>query len=519
MKKLHALLPVVFLVILYFLYVTIVFKPFSFNNFSLIDDGQTILYSDKLISCIKGDCSGAEEVLVEKEFGRFRPMYWILQTIQYVIFGLNAQIYHVFRIYILGIILSILVYLNLKKYHVIPIISIFASAVFFLNFSFTENIIRLGPTEPYVLIIIGIISLILAKSKITYKDTVVITVLMAIAQLIKEISFVFLLPISYLLFINGGKEKVKQILLISFITIFLLIAGRVIARPDASSIAYSSFYEIGNFLDNLKGQYSALSQSLSPFLKISLLLLAVGIFIRQIRKYMNIKFLIFWFLSSFAFFFILVPWSFVLERYLLLVVFSFSVILGLLMDSYIKGINTISKNRYHKIALITFAFFVVSHLFSSYFGLQYPKNLNYTSWYRTFTQFEHDQVEAIAIEIERGNKVYINAVDHIDNWEVLFEIPLHLSYLRNISDTPKLLDAQNIPNDGVLFHRSPFVNAVDNTTLQEFDVVYENKYEVSQIDPLLFRNSFKIKPVSTLVFPPLKDDKFKYQWQIYRLNN
>ena len=84
-------LTILAVVVLYIIYSLNVLSPGSYQSFSLIDDGQTIQNNFFIKECVvEKKCEDIKSVLVEKEFGRFRPAYWM---INYSIFNEEVSIF------------------------------------------------------------------------------------------------------------------------------------------------------------------------------------------------------------------------------------------------------------------------------------------------------------------------------------------------------------------------------------------------------------------------------------------
>ena len=207
-------LPIFLISVVYLLYAYFVLAPSNYKYFSLIDDGQSIQNSQYINDCIVyNNCSNANEVFIEKQFGRFRPGYWMIQHFLYKSIDLDPIAHHQFRIYIVGY-LSILFISLFVLQAGSGILAIFLStAVFVTSYSFSENIIRLGPQEPYQILFIGIFSLIFLFRKAFLKKIsymyyyLLLLLLLLIAVSIKETSFVIALPPLLISLINPTTKK------------------------------------------------------------------------------------------------------------------------------------------------------------------------------------------------------------------------------------------------------------------------------------------------------------------------
>ena len=162
------------------------------------------------------------------------------------------------------------------------------------------------------------------------------------------------------------------------------------------------------------------------------------------------------------------------------------------------------------------SFILIMNAFSRGLPINLAKTLNYRNWFLVFTTFEKNQVEAIA-KYEK-QKLYINARENINNWEVLYEIPIHLKFLYNSPQNVELLKKE-LPKDGYVFSRSPFDLEISLDELDELSykrIDYQH-YSVDQIDPIEFRKVFVLKPIQTTLSPPIVEDKHEYYWEIREL--
>lgn len=516
MKISKNIVALIVLVVIYFLHSFTVLKPTHLNYFSLIDDGQSILNADILTSCLQTfSCEKVGEVLVEQEFGRFRPLYWVVQTLQYVALGLDAQAHHVFRVLVVGTGIVVLLFANLMKLRVIPYVGILSGVIFFTNYSYAENIVRLGPAEPYIVLFVACLPFLLLRDTIRKKDFYILSTLLLVSQLVKETSFIYYFPVALIILLSKKEFPQRWLAILGFISVSMLIIGRIISNPGDSEVAYTTKYQLSGFFTNFISQYNGLNDSTNPLLKLLFISSAFSFVIPSLRKHIHIKAFIFWFITTGISFGILVPWSFVLERYYLIVIFGLAILTGMIINAFIKRTLEINNLKI-RLAVGGVMLLVISHMLAAYLGLQYPKSINYSNWYSRFTEFEYEQVKAIAEQIQNSETIYIDGVDTLDNWEVLYEIPLHLTYLYDINTPLKLASAQVLPENGVIFHREPFVHVLTSELLSQADIVDQKRYEIEQIDHFKFQQEFRRKPITTLMNPPLNTKPIIYSWTIYR---
>lgn len=513
-------LTILTVVVLYIIYSLNVLSPGSYKSFSLIDDGQTIQNNVFIKNCfIKNECEDIKSVLVEKEFGRFRPAYWLINYAIFDSVGLNPILLHQIRVYFVGTLLVILlVVLNIKSgANFIP--TVIASIFFFTSYSFTENIVRLGPVEPFQLLSLSVMSYFYLFGE--NRKWLWIIIFYVFSSLIKETSVVVLFAILLTTWLFDKSKNGKATSLFAFVVgFFAFFLTRLLIQPDSSSIAYSTNFkfDLKLIFNNIKQYFEILLNITSPFIKTVLIVYAfVGILTKKIKLIKN-KYFVYWFLVMLFFTGILVPWKYVLERYLLVTLFSISIVLALFLTEIQNlVIEILAGHKLKKWLVIVFNLlflFLLLNMLSFKFSLDYPKSTNYRNWYSNFLRFEADQVSAIVNTT--NSRVYIGAVDSIDNWEVLYEIPIHIKFIHNRDI--EIVRTDIVPKEGYVFMRTPFVNSFNNTDLISNGYIEDNRglYEVSQIDPLKFRTSFIYRPLSTLLNPPISESKFLYTWVIYK---
>lgn len=518
--SINSWLTIFVVVALYLVYSFNVFSPGLYQSFSLIDDGQTIQNNFFIKECfVVKKCEDIKSVLVEKEFGRFRPAYWIINFLIFDRVGLNPILLHQVRVYLIGTLLVFMLLVLAVKSGASFISTAIASIFFFISYSFTENIVRLGPVEPFQLLSLSVMSYFYLFGD--NRKWLFIIIFYAISSLIKETSVValFALSLTTWLFDKSNKGKVISmwILIFGFITFILT---RLFVQPDSGSIAYSTNFkfDLRLIVFNIKQYFEMLLNITSPFIKVGLIAYAfVGVLARKINLFKN-KHFVYWASIMLVFTGILVPWKYVLERYLLVTLFSISIVLALFLTEIQNlVIEILVRHKLKKWLVIVFNLlflFLLLNMLSFKFSLDYPKSTNYKNWYSNFLRFEADQVSAIVNTT--SSRVYVGAVDSIDNWEVLYEIPIHIKFIHNRDI--EIVRTDIAPKEGYVFMRTPFVNSFNHADLISNGYIEDNRgsYEVSQIDPLKFRNSFIYRPLSTLLNPPISESKFLYTWAIYK---
>lgn len=516
-STLTKLLVMFFASVVYLTYSYFVLIPNKYQNFSLIDDGQTIINNSYFNQCFEGKgCNNLYNIIIEKEFGRFRPGYWVINYLKYELIGLNPILLHSVRVYLIGLIVTLLIGIILFKSKGSIIAVLISMIFFFTSFSFTENIVRLGPVEPYQVVFLALASYFyLFGNK---QKWIFIIIFYLLSTLIKETSVVVLLPIILTSLYYKDKDWKKSGYILFFGVMFFIFS-RYFARPIDSSVAYIENFKLdsGLIFKNVSQYFHLILNSTSPFIKIlTFVYLSLILLQRNVKKLFN-KNLVYWILMFILFTGILVPWKYVLERYILVSLFSLSIVFGIMITQIQKTIYEIylkhSLSKFFQLIFnLVFILFLINMLFMK-FPLDYAKSVNYRNWYSQFLRFENDQVTAIVNT--RAEKVYIDAIDSIDNWEVLYEIPIHTKQIFNSEIQTVRVDS--VPVNGFVFVRTPFLLGFKEEELVKngFKLVEQSSYSVKQIDPLKFRENFSYRPLTTLINPPILDQEFKYDWKIF----
>lgn len=503
--------------IIYLSHSYFVLSPNKYQSFSLIDDGQTILNNSYFKECFNGrGCNNLSNVLVEKEFGRFRPAYWSINYFTFEAIGLNPILLHQVRVYIIGLTIILLIGIILFKSGGSAVSVLISSLFFFTSFSFTENIVRLGPVEPFQLITIALMSYFYLFGD-KYKWLFIIAFYI-FSTLIKETSVVLLFPLLITAFYFNEKDK-KNVVTMSFFGIAFFILSRYFTKPIDSSVAYieNLQFDINLVLNNFRQYFQLILNSTSPFIKtFSLIYIFLMISGKNVKLLFS-KNIIYWVLTFIFFTGVLIPWKYVLERYVLVSLFSLSIVIGLMTTQIQKFIfdyytKNKSGNLFQLVVNSVFILLLINMVFLK-FPIDYAKSVNYRNWYSQFLRFENDQVSAIVNT--RADIVYINAVDTIDNWEVLYEIPIHIKHIFNRD--VKVVRVDTIPNKGYVFVRTPFLSNFSEADLidKKFGLIDSGSYRVTQIDPIKFRETFSFRPLTALIKPTILSQEYQYSWKIY----
>ena len=218
--------------VLVFFLAAIVYFPLFFSNLSLIDDHEVISFlmkyrADGLAATIQSlawfpDLSPGQ---------RFRPIYYVLRTIEAILYEDNAFFWAASRI-TMAIFFSYSVLHILKTF--LPVSCAVAGAIFMVWAPWTRDVFfRFGPSEGYALLFAGLlIFFLLSKSGVHW-----LGVSFSIAMLIgiKE-NYVVLMPVFFIaIYFLLRQRKYFSVFLVSALLIFSLICLTVILQKLAAS--------------------------------------------------------------------------------------------------------------------------------------------------------------------------------------------------------------------------------------------------------------------------------------------
>jgi len=389
-------------IILLFAISLIVFVP-TFNiKFSWIDDGWDILVADKI---------------VETNIGRFRPVYWLWQTVVYIIGESYSSIHYLLH-YVLIFSVVFLVY-KIIYFFTKSNMSSFVGALILLIFPLNaENWIRLGPAEP-IMIFFVLISFYIFFTKGDIKKSVFFIVL---ALLTKE-TVIAILPafILYYFLLLFTKKKVKNTF--SYVMGILMLCSVSVLISMLNKKGYSNSY-VFNILTAKYNFELYLRFIIQAFPAI---ILFIGtLLIRNIRPIVNFKFnkikefeisKFLFLMLALSFILIQSPWAWVLNRYLLPAVAMGSIFIGLEFYSLNKKLRIL--------VLIIISLFAINAI---------VKINEQTVRQRHSTNNIYLMIKRVSEVTPKDGKVYFNFKDNDGTMEPLFESDLHLKLFFNRQD-------------------------------------------------------------------------------------
>ncbi len=416
--------------------------PNLFINWMLIDDGYDIWFvrefSQKLYNFAFIDAFGQ---LLEAG-GRFRPVYWIYNWFVWLVGGNQAWVHHLAHILIFAGII-ILIYHFAKKITSSANAGLLSGIIFALTSLNYENWIRIGPQEPLVALFSLLVFYFIFTGK--YKCAA-ITILLSIfsketaVAIVSGLLFIFLFRTKMLP--SKNRLKIKHLLFFSLATVFVLVFITSSIRSG-----YSTGYSLKtDIVGNLLSYRSLLIRGLEPFLSVALVSFTVRLLVavknKSIAKmrenmYLEILFLI----VAVSFVFLQLPWSFVLERYLLPSIAFLSVFIGSeLSVLFTQGLDRINKGV-GKLVLAGLGFILV------YFTFTAGMELSFRTMISVYQTDSVDRMTTYLAENASPNMtVFMNLEEGMHTMEYVEETRLHLSEFKNRSD----IDVKYIPDDFVL---------------------------------------------------------------------
>lgn len=296
--------------------------PNLFIYWMLIDDGYTILVDQKLTLLVRNlDLPGIGGILVESQYGRFRPLYWIYNWIVYLIGGNEPSVHRLFHI---GIYLLIIFVIYKVSYRLTKsrAFSLLGSALFAVTPLNLENWMRLGPVEP----ILGLLLLLSAYFLIVRRNWKLSVFFMFLSFLTKETAIAIIPPLAVLYlgekFILKKRKESQQIF--RTLLIGLLFSLGLILITLSIRVGYSQYYSLNVYrMITSSLEYLKLTRrEFSPFFEISLIAFGLSI-LRDFRQniFHQIKtkelYGTFFLASYLSLILIQSPWVFTMERYML----------------------------------------------------------------------------------------------------------------------------------------------------------------------------------------------------------
>lgn len=414
----------------------ITYLPSINLKFSLLDDGLTILNSRLISTSITNlDVQSLLAVLLEPLNGRVRPVYWLAQSLMTIISLQNSNIFHLWR-------LSLLVATMLVAYKIMSKLRIHYSVIFLsiliyiFNIQNLENYYRLGPVEPFIVLILVLIFNLLFFSKNNNKYLYInMVTLNFLGTFIKENFFVVgmsLLPILVLPQVRKNNIFLKKLLFLSISSVVFGVCVFAIKNSYPPLLTdYSSNYVINipNIINNGWKYVKMISHYQSPFFELSLIYLifiVVQIFKNGLKK-LSIEYLFtlcLW-LVVLSQLFVLSPWKFMLNRYISFVNINLILIYSITLSAIFNKLFFLLRkiNNKYMIVIVT-SFFAI--MYSQTFIRNYFDIANYQLYAKTDSDVSFNSIMSIANFIPNNSTLFVNYKKGDSNIELFEEMGWHL---------------------------------------------------------------------------------------------
>lgn len=515
-------------------------------NWSMVDDGKSAEVSQRLTnSFINLDASGFISNLLEPEYGRFRPLYWIYLWFTFLIFDSSSFLHHLFHLslFILSCFVIYRIGTDLFKEKFVGII---ASLIFAVDSFSLENWYRLGPQEPMVALLL-LLSFVLYKKFMTnrnIKSLVLSDVLIVVAFLFKEtvIAYVVvLLSLTVISYITEKDRNLVKVKLINSLLMALIIIGiRFLTTGIYPTSGYASLYvfNISTMVDNFKLFSDMIFRGYSPFVSILLVSFLIRIVFFIVKKgftftikryYWNIFFLS-WF---FCFLAIQTPWSFAFGRYLQvsfvgLFIFMAAEFSNLLTDiNWLLAENTKKLKRLDVLASLLISKVILFALFFVIITYHLVVDMNYIVWVKSISDFDGSMMTSLLNYAKSGRKVYLNADYREGPLEIYYGIGWHIKYIYKIDNfifDYVNVDSQFEKGDLVLMHgEKPMIDEKAIKFKHKMSSVLNNAVTIDTINPFVPNVLLRMIPAKIIDFSVeggkhsnfYSTSSYTYEWKIY----
>lgn len=459
-----------FLPVLLLLFTFFLIKPSLSLPFSLIDDTEMIKRSEILSQQFsQGDFSNTGWIFLEQDTGRTRPFYWISMYLRFITFGKNAFLFHLSDVLItLGIVACF--YYLVKKISRSSLIAFFSALPIILFYRSIENLYRLGPQEPLMLLLIllSLVCLLNIKKRNWLRYFSWLFIILAIFT--KETA-IFICPLLILLSLIKKDKNYWQLTAVACLGGVLMASTRLLRIGITD---YSSNYHVSlqTFVDTFKGYKAQLDSTwMTSIIKVSLLSFILGVIFRQDIKLSLVGLL--WSASSFA---LLLPWKLVLGRYLLPVLPG----LGLFIVSEFK--RQIDLVKKHKIFIPLL--FVSLYYWSNFIFTNTIQSANIASGYLVREKASWQAVTLMAKHAQPNSTIYINAIPNL-NYNEWVQVQNQLATLHDRGDLKSTYLPDEIPSNSLIVEWSFFVKKEDLQVIKEVELVDEVCLSAKQNNTLL----------------------------------
>lgn len=428
-----------------FLWGLLIYHPSLKLNFLLIDDGQIIKNSREIIDNFKTlNVHSILDVIIEPAEGRVRPAYWIIQTLITQLSFSSPLLMHALRLAILYL-TCFMIDKVLKRFNIDLSWRFLVILLYITNFQNFENYYRLGPTESFL----GLFFLIFVYQAFSTKISTInffMTLLILLAgAFTKESFFLVAVPMFILLFFIKNRNIkylkynfIKFSIPLAIFGVFVLLLKNSYGQTTGYSLNYK--FAIGDMLSRLNQYLIQINFTQFPFLIMAGIFIAYWLY-KQGLNIFRIKspkdlFILMLCGQIIIQLLILLPWVFVLGRYLLLVNICLTFIYGfalhdlwLIIENYLKKQHKYFSLNINNLRILFFLILIPTFLTRNIFPLA-----NYQLWQKTDNSFTQSILESLNDKIPQNETIYNNYVKGDDNIEIYLETGWHLEEFFGRSD-------------------------------------------------------------------------------------
>jgi len=527
-----------------FIAATLIMLPrLASPQFGFFDDARMLAQSEDLL---QGDFS----MRVDKQAGRFRPVYWLYYTAIFAVAGNHPFWFFIGNLFIFYILLYE-IRLILKDIGLSDSLIAVTSLLFVFSMPIIENFYTLSKGEPLQLVFILAAMIFSTKRKEQHKYDWIRIVLSAIcvliAILIKETAMImvpiFLLwaGIDYVSKAPDSKKGLITTLSLSAAAI-LAVASYFLLRSIWGATAllggtYTDRYlvDVGSLFQKLlrwMTQFAFYFHYLLPVILIVVILLFSKNSFTEKERRLTFQ----WGIWCLLWYGILIPWEYAELYYLLPFGFGVSILIGIIIRPILRAIK--SNHKFKRVTISIFSIAV-----GILFILTLPNYLTDAKTQLTFDQVNQDMLDFVTDFAEEGDSIYVN-IETSNEYTEMLEV-----YLRKIYQLQKItygiIDAEQIENfdrqsEGIVL--MPFIDNQPTLTVRAgVEEFYQKQWNERFLEKtesnreLLKRieESFQISNINLpVVICPILGDRgfcenpdpiidtqiFTYGWEIFEIN-
>jgi hypothetical protein len=435
----------------------------------LVDDGGNIVFSRTLFEKISSlNIMGFASQLLES-VGRFRPVYWLYQMTVWIIGRNSYQFQHFAHMLVIGLTV-LFIYLIIRELTKSKIVSFFGALTYLLIPINSENIFRLGPQEPLMVLFLSVLFYLIVKNKKVFLACIILF----LAVFTKETS-VALLPVLFFHYFYGKNNKLinnrKQgfyLLITICVSAILIILIIFLIRNGYSTNYYFDLHMlIGNLVVYLKDLSKNTLFIFPVFFVIFCLRIICNLFKKQNIFFTKLDFFEFLFgLGFICFLFIQLPWKYALTRYLMPAIFF--LIIFLCLEIYqdlilLSNVKLINNHRLVFIPLIVIGVYVCL-VWGFQLVFNETSSISYEATFKQMASYPKNTI--LLMNLPRGEGTI----------ELVYETQIELSEFWNRDDLKvDYLDLHNLPsNNFVIVDFGQSLNDKSNPLYKNKLTVIEN---------------------------------------------